>query len=242
VAYVQHSSMINFDAAATKQLAMGSNLGAGNGLIVIAAYFDPAGPLTVSCSDTRGHSYSTVSSGAVPNYDTGDDAGVVAFYVPSTSSGANTITVNFGTTSDFGGAVLAIEDDEIANTTPFIVASLARQAAPGTTANALSPGNANVTSQPAILYALSFNNTTPSAPAAGTGMTDIGTCWVDGTAYGRVGRTRRTATGNYASTFTAVNGASTYYTLQLAFAEEASGGSSQAPRSSSLRTLLLNNN
>ncbi len=105
VSIIQNVAGTNNFGAATEFTAFGSNNASGN-TIVALLYFTPtdgSAPLTPSFSDTKGNSYSIISSTFknTPGSFSGLNIGCLIAYATGIAAGANTVTVTFSGPSNY---------------------------------------------------------------------------------------------------------------------------------------------
>ena len=154
---------------------------------------------------------------ATTSYNTGSAFGTGG-YVLSVPSGVASIVATYsgGTPGTVSSQVI-----EVSGLSAYIIGARNFQAAPGTTANAITSTTGSVTSIPA--YILGSISNQDSDTTAGTGFTIRGTVtnqWAD------EDRRETGATGSYAATATAATHGATdsYLTTEIAFTD--SGGAS----------------
>jgi hypothetical protein len=183
---------------------------AGNTIVVFVV-----GGGSFSCSDTvDGSAY-----GAQRGTCSGGGDSYASFVLPNCSAGTRTITVANG------NWVWAIEISG-ATSASYSTQAAQQQASPGTSADAVSSGNATPTAQPALLLAIATDDSTfASAPNAGTGFTSVGAGWDFGSGNTtRLESKRLTSTSAVPATFTATNGGGDHAVLAVVILEGTSGG------------------
>lgn len=219
-----NTAYVNIVPSAGNLLVLTSGTSAGGGsptVTAIQAMSAAGGTGTVLASFTVPAGLATTVSGSGNFWITGA-------YLANIPSGIASIllTINGGAPGQLD--IQVSEYSGLATTSPLIVSARQYQAAPGTTANALSSGTASVSSIPAFLIGSAFDeNGNAGDIAAGTNFTKRGT---NTTSWSSEDRRETGATGSYASTFTAPTngGADKYDTTMLAFSEASAGPGKQA--------------
>lgn len=153
------------------------------------------------------------------------------YFAANCKGGATTFTVTYSASTRFRGIYVA-EYSGIA-TSPFLNGTRAESAAPGTTADAISSGVANATSQPALVWGFGIDIDGGGTPTAGTGFTSRTAAWSSATSLARPEDKRVTATGNVAATFTAAVGTDDHASGVGIFAEAATPSDVFRPRTPS---------
>lgn len=137
------------------------------------------------------------------------------WYLKNIASGITSVTLTFAGGTPGQVDIWVSEYSGIDTSAPFIVSAGQAQLAAGTGTDAITSGNGNVTSQPALIHSVSNDALGGSGIAAGTGFTSRST------AAGVLEDKRVTATGNTAGTATASSGTPAIITVMAAFAEAA---------------------
>lgn len=194
----------------------------GNTLIWVARTSAGAGnPVVTGVTDSGSETWTQ----AIATFNGAAGSGTdwyTVFYMPNIASGLTSVTGTFTGGPPGSCNIVVIEYSGLATTTPFIVGAHNQQAAPGTTANAITSGTAtNVTTVPALILGVVGNNGNGDT-VAGTGYTIRGTV----TGNYAIEDARATSSGNQQVTFTAAThgGTDDYTTFLLAFAEAGGGG------------------
>lgn len=214
-AFIQQNANDNAASAATITVTLTPT--AGN-LLVFAISGDSLDTSSIALSDNLGthNTFTQISTDLVSLAD----QRCAWWFAANCKGGATTFTATFSTSTRFRTIYVA-EYSGIATTSPFLNGTRAENQVPGTGADAVSSGNANATSQPALVWGFSIDVTGGTTPAAGTGYTSRAGVWSTATALGRPEDKRVTVTGNVAATFTATTGTDTHATGIGIFAEVA---------------------
>lgn len=212
-AFVQQNAADNATGATTITVTLTPT--AGN-LLVFAVSGDSADTTSIALSDNLGthNTFTQISTDLV----TASAQRCAWWFAANCKSGATTFTATYSASTRFRTIYVA-EYSGIATTSPLLNGTRAENANPGTGTDAISSGNANATSQPALVWGFSVDTDGSAAPTAGTGYTSRTSVWSSATCFGRPEDKRVTATGNVAATFTAVTGTDTYATGVGVFAE-----------------------
>lgn len=163
---------------------------------------------------------------------------ITGAYLPNLPSGTASVLANFNGITPGEIYIQVSEYSGLAISSPLIVATRQFQSAPGTTANALSSGTASVSSIPAFIIGVPYDENGNSGDiVAGTNFTKRGT---NTNQWSLEDRRETGATGSYAATFTAATNGGTdkYDTTMLAFSEAGSGPTVR-PSQFFLSTILL---
>jgi hypothetical protein len=188
-----------------------SSTTAGNLLVVVVYWDDSAGTNPAITGWT--------SAGA--KQTTGGGYSAQIFYRLNNPGGITSVTVTSwdnGTPGSVG--LTGSEYSGIATSSALIVAAGQVQTTPGTGTDAVTSGNGNVTSQPALIYGVSIDSGTAVDISAGTGFSSRLAITAIAVEDKRV-----TSTGNQATTFTAASGPTQINTFMVAFAEAGAGAS-----------------
>lgn len=164
VTHVQSNGTSNDSNSTSIAQAFAGNVAQGN-LIVAAVSYESSSP-PVSCTDTRGNSYSV----ATHSYDSRVVQSLAVCYAINATSGANTVTANFAANSAYRRIVVS-EYSGVASSNPVdVTASNVGTASAGVTDSVTStPG---VTTQNGdLIYGVGFDNNGPTTMSAGTGFT-----------------------------------------------------------------------
>lgn len=166
-------------------------------------------------SDTQGNTYAAIQS---VNDGTSVLAQWRAYNIVGGAS-SNTITVTFsGGTGTVGLAVREIGGVKTSSAVDGYAAQ--SQTNPGTSADAVTSGNASSSNQPAIVLGTCAHVDAASTPSTGSGFTSNGTGTAYYASYGfRCESKRVTATGNQAATFTAGNASDDFLTAVVVMDE-----------------------
>ncbi len=199
-AFVQQNSADNAATATTITVTLTPT--AGN-LLVFCATAEAGDTSAIALSDNLGASNTFVQIGT-------DLVSVLNqrctwWYAENCKGGATTFTATFTASARFRTIYVA-EYSGIVTSGAFLNGARAESVNPGTGADAVSSGNANATSQPALVWGFSLNVNGGTPAAAGTGFTSRTAVWSSATCQGRPEDKRVTATGNVAATFTAAVG------------------------------------
>lgn len=212
-AFVQQNSTDNAATATTITITLTPT--AGN-LLVFCASGDSLDTTSIALSDNLG-SHNTFTQIATDLVSTLDQR-CAWWFAANCKGGATTFTATFSASTRFRTIYVA-EYSGIATTSPFLNGARAENIIPGTGADAVSSGNADATSQPALVWGFSLDINGGTTPSAGTGFTSRTAVWSSATVLGRPEDKRVTATGNVAATFTATTGTDTHGTGVGVFAE-----------------------
>ena len=215
-AFVQQNA--NDNAATATTITVTLTPTAGN-LLVFCVSGDALDTTSIALSDNLGahNTFTQISTDLVSVAD----QRCAWWFAANCQGGATTFTATFSATTRFRTIYVA-EYSGIATSSPFLNGARAEQNGPGTGTDAVSSGNANATSQPALAWGFSINVNGNSAPNAGTGYTARATVWSSATCTGRPEDKRVTATGNVAATWTATTGTDPHSNAIGLFAEAAS--------------------
>lgn len=212
-AFVQQAEN-SADASATTIVATpGANVTAGNLRVAWVLY-------------EGGDSAVTVSDGTDTFTEAGDvvnDGGtrLRMFYMLNSTAGAGVVTATYVDGARTKRGLYVAEYSGIAS---FITSANPVADAFGSGTDAVTTGNVNVTSQPALFIAWCADYVADTNPIlAGTGFTSRGLGWVFSGAnnYARLQDKRVTATGNTTGTATGQYGGHTYKITAMVFAESA---------------------
>lgn len=212
-AFVQQNAADNAASAATITVTLTPT--AGN-LLVFAITGDSADTTSIALSDNLGthNTFTQIGTDLV----TGNAQRCAWWFAANCKGGATTFTATFSTGTRFR-AVYVAEYSGIATASPFLNGARAENAAPGTGTDAVSSGNADATSQPALVWGFCIDTSGSTTPNAGTGFTTRTGVWSTATCLGKPEDKRVTATGNVAATFTATTGGDTHASGIGIFAE-----------------------
>lgn len=212
-AFIQQNS--NDNAATATTITVTLTPTAGN-LLVFALAGDSQDTTSIALSDNLG-THNTFTQIATDIVSVANQR-ISWWYAENCKSGATTFTATFSATTRFR-AIYVAEYSGIATSGSFLNGARAEQAAPLTLADAVTSGNANATSQPALVWGLGINVNGGTTPTAGTGFTSRAGVWSTATCLGRPEDKRVTATGNVAATLTATTGTDPHATGVGIFAE-----------------------
>lgn len=199
-----------------------SNTTAGSGLLYVS--FINNGRTISGVADTQGNTYTSLTTANV------DDGSLQMrfWYALNIVGGAaaNTATATFdGAVATVGGALIEIGGIKTSSALDGAVGQ--SQTNPGTSADAVTSGNASSSAQPAIVIGVSVRRDGTTAPAKGTGFSNPTAGTAAAAAFYndyqfRIEWKRVTTTGNQAATFTAGNAADDFMTSIIVFDEAAS--------------------
>ena len=212
-AFVQQNAADNAATATTITVTLTPT--AGN-LLVFCVSGDSLDTTSIALSDNLGshNTFTQISTDLVSLLD----QRCAWWFAENCKGGATTFTATFSATTRFRTIYVA-EYSGIATTGSFLNGTRAENTAPGTGTDAVSSGNANATSQPALAWGFSIDINGGSTPSAGTGFTSRTGVWSSATCLGRPEDKRVTVTGNVAATFTATTGTDSHGTGVGIFAE-----------------------
>src|SRR5262245_26839828 len=225
-AFVQQNA--NDNAASATTITVTLTPTAGN-LLVFCVSGDALDTTSIALSDNLGshNTFSQISTDLVTA--SGSDQRCAWYYAENCKGGATTFTATFSAGTRFRTFYVG-EYSGIATSGSFLNGARAEQGNPGTGTDAVSSGNANATSQPALVWGFSMDIFTGATPTAGTGFTSRTGVWSTNTTLGRPEDKRVTSTGNVAATFTTTAGTDSHGTGVGIFAEAATAATSDPPR------------
>ena len=214
-AFVQQNA--NDNAASATTITVTLTPTAGN-LLVFCATAEAGDTASIALSDNLGvhNTFTQIGTDLVSVLN----QRCTWWYAENCKGGATTFTATFTASARFRTIYVA-EYSGIATTGAFLNGARAENASPGTGTDAVSSGNANATSQPALVWGFSLNVNGGTAPSAGTGFSSRTNVWSSATCQGRPEDKRVTATGNVAATFTATAGTDPHANGVGIFAEAA---------------------
>ena len=214
-AFVQQNAADNAAGATTITVTLTPT--AGN-LLVFAVSGDSLDTTSIALSDNLGthNTFTQIGTDLV----TAVDQRCAWWFAANCKGGATTFTATFSASTRFRTIYVA-EYSGIATSNPFLNGTRAEQTNPGTGTDAVSSGNANATSQPALVWGFSIDANGGTTPNAGTGFTARTGVWSTATCLGRGEDKRVTATGNVAATWTATTGTDDHASGVGIFAEAA---------------------
>lgn len=223
-AFVQQNA--NDAAASVATITVTLTPTAGN-LLVFAITGDSADTSSIALSDNLGshNTFTQIGTDLV----TTNAQRCAWWFAANCKGGATTFTATFSTSTRFR-AIYVAEYSGIATASPLLNGARAENDSPGTTADAVTSGNANATSQPALVWGFSIDTSGTTTPNAGTGFTSRTNVWSTNTCLGRPEDKRVTATGNVAATFTATTGTDTHGSGVGIFAEATTVSLAPTPR------------
>jgi hypothetical protein len=208
VAHVQSASLTNDTGTTTLVQVFTNNVASGN-LIVAAASWDSTSTTTMSCTDSRGNTYSNVN---VWN-DTTNTQTLGICYAIGGSSGADTVTVTLGAGASFRRMVIS-EYSGVAATSPVDVSASAPAAAATTTTDATTSGAVTTTLDGDLIYGAVMDTTGSATTIQGTGFQPRG---YTNTKDILVEDRQQTAAGSIAATFTIGTAGNRYIAAIVAF-------------------------
>jgi len=214
-AFVQQNAA---DAAATATTITVTLTPTAGNLLVFAVAGDSLDTTSIALSDNLG-SHNTFTQIATDLVSVADQR-CAWYFAENCKGGATTFTATFSATTRFR-AIYVAEYSGIATSGSFLNGARAEQTVPLTTTDAVTSGNANATSQPALVWGFGINVNGGTTPTAGTGFTSRTGVWSTATCLGRPEDKRVTATGNVAATFTATTGTDPHASGVGIFAEAA---------------------
>ena len=214
-AFVQQNAADNAASATTITVTLTPT--AGN-LLVFCVSGDSLDTTSIALSDNLGthNTFTQIGTDLV----TAVDQRCAWWFAANCKGGATTFTATFSAATRFRTIYVA-EYSGIATTNPFLNGARAENDNPGTGTDAVSSGNANATSQPALVWGFCIDVNGSTTPNAGTGFTSRTGVWTTATCLGRPEDKRITTTGNVAATFTATTGTDAHGTGIGIFAEAA---------------------
>lgn len=224
-AFVQQNA--NDNAASATTITVTLTPTAGN-LLVFCITGDALDTVSIALSDNLGSHNTFVQIGTDLVTAPGSDQRCAWYYAENCKGGATTFTATFSAGTRFR-AIYVGEYSGIATTSSFLNGARAENASPGTGTDAVTSGNANATSQPALVWGFALDIFTGATPSAGTGFTARTGVWSTNTCLGRPEDKRVTATGNVAATFTTTVGTDSHGVGVGIFAEAASAVSDPSP-------------
>lgn len=221
-AFVQKTENSNQSFSASPIACPAITTTVSNLLLVAAMSFDANITIT---DGAVGNTYNNLGFVATP----ASGGRITLFYAKSIAGASTTIQLN--TTGPWIQGVAAWEYSGLDTTAPYITGTFVgqSQATPGTTTDACTSTNSNITSVPAMQFGFNWdeNNASSNTPSAGTGFTGRGQIWKPlgsgGGFFTAQGEDKRvTSTGNSAATFTSIaGGTDTLVTITVAFKESA---------------------
>jgi hypothetical protein len=214
-AFVQQNA--NDNAAGATTITVTLTPTAGN-LLVFAVSGDSADSTSIALSDNLGthNTFTQIATDLV----TATAQRCAWWFSANCQGGATTFTATYSASTRFRTLYVA-EYSGIVTTSPLINGTRAENVNPGASADAVSSGNANATSQPALVWGVSIDTDGNTTPNAGTGFTSRTGVWSSSTCLARPEDKRITVTGNVAATFTATTGTDTHASGVGIFAEVA---------------------
>lgn len=207
-AFVQQNAA---DAAATATTITVTLTPSAGNLLVFCVSGDALDTTSIALSDNLGVHNTFTQIGTDLVTAPGSDQRCAWWFAENCKGGATTFTATYSATTRFRTIYVA-EYSGIATSGSFLNGARAEQANPGTGTDAVSSGNANATSQPALVWGFSIDIFTNATPTAGTGFTSRAGVWSTNTCLGRGEDKRVTATGNVAATFTTTSGTDSHGT------------------------------
>jgi len=204
-------------SAGATSISIALSCTAGN-LIVLAATGDSLDSSTISAPTDGAAGNTFVALGS--QLTTSVDQVCGCWYVKSCVGGSVTFQANYPNSTRFRGIYVAqysgLQNANVLGTT-------ATNNTTGSGTDALASGNANATSQPALVWGFNFDTSGSTVPNAGTGFTQrssaAGSSWTAGNVTCRAEDKRVTVTGNTQATFTATTGGDINATYVAIFAE-----------------------
>jgi hypothetical protein len=215
-AFVQLANEASNAASATTIVATFPAPTTAGNLLVAWAYYANTGGTSIdagSITDDGSNSWT-----AAPSGQTLDGSSRLRMFYKLSSASATNITCTYSATAAERGLMVA----EYSGIASFIVDISPAGGTPGSGTDAVTTGNFNVTSQPALVVSAAFDYAVDTiAIAAGTGLTSRGTRWTltGGNPMARLQDKRVTATGNTTATATGGYGGHFYKITAMAFAE-----------------------
>jgi hypothetical protein len=152
----------NANTASSCAVTLGATVGSGN-LVVFAVGAQSGSTATVA--DDKGNTYTAAPS---PNPVTGNSYEVFMFYLGNITNGPITMTATLGASRTF--VQCFAEEYSGMATSPFDVSTAQFQATPGTTADAVTSGNATTTVNGDLIWAITASTNT-STFSVGTSFT-----------------------------------------------------------------------
>lgn len=232
-AFIQASHNSDNASGTTLVATFGAPVTAGNGLALICGY--QGGDAEIAIADGANTWVEDVSL-FVPG--SGLVGRLRVFTKMAAAGGFTTVTM----TPDAAVTSRHLFVVEYSGLSAYLGGVYAETDAPGNTnADAISSGNFNFASQPALSLGWGIDGAADSGPpTAGTGYTSraMGLTFGGAVNAARFADKRITATGNNAATFTPLAGSHPYAAFQLAFSESVAGGSLPPPRRPNMGLML----
>lgn len=190
-------------------------------LIIASMYYAPdsTSDTACSCADSLGNAYTEVTN---HGFDTGEN--LRHFWCYSAFAGTPNVTLTPAAASSFrtshAHALRGVSGTRLGDI-------FAAPASPGTGTDAISSGNINITTQPALSWGFCVDRGANATPLIGTGYTAESHTTIRVQAEWQ----EVSATGNKAATFTSGVGAGAdqYFVSEIAFVRDSTGGPSTGP-------------
>lgn len=196
---VQFKAAHSDSSVATIPVTLDANITAGNAVAVFVHEQSATRATRGSVADSAG-AYTRPGS-AIAN-DLVNAWGLDTFYKLNHAGGTAVVTFTPTTSSTCG--IVVVEISGIATGAGgFDVEQRNYQALPTTATDAVTTGAQTNTAQPGLLVACALNSGASATPAAGTGLTNVTTCWsIFGTTSARVERKAVSTIGSQSATWT----------------------------------------
>ena len=185
------------------------NCTAGSTLVCAVTF---GASVTPTCSDNVNGSWQAGPT----HYDSGYAQGLATFYFPNNASATKlTVTVNFGSSTAYVGMIIS-EYGGVNTSQPDVAGAINEQAAPATTADAITSGTITTSTNGDLIYGV-CNKVGGNDPKTvhGTGFNSRGSIYIDMFTEDKI---QTTAGSGTAATFTdSQAGGATYITAIMAF-------------------------
>lgn len=169
IAHVQSTGIAQDPTATTIARAFSSNVTAGS-LIVASIAWDTTNTTSVTCSDTQGNLFTTLT---VYN-DTTTKQALTVCYAPNAVGGADTVTATFGATS-ISRRIIISEYTGVATGSPVDVTTGQGGIVGTTGADAITSGTVNTSQGSVLVYGAVEDTSGSTTVTAGTGFTQRST-------------------------------------------------------------------
>lgn len=162
--WVQSTGTSAAPAGATITQAFGSNLTAGNTVIVAASW---GSAVPIACTDTQGNVYTTVQHA----FDSTNTKSIGICYANNVAGGADTVTVTLSQGTATNRRIIVSEYANVADYNPLDVTT-GTSGAGTTTADAVSSGSATTTSDGDLIFGAVEDAAGTTSISPGTGFTE----------------------------------------------------------------------
>ena len=168
ISYVQGADMTNDTTVATAAVAFPANVTSGNFIIAAFTWDNTSIGLAFSCSDSRGNTYSNVTTAW---NDATNTQSVGICYAPITSGGAaDTVTVTFGGGASFRRLIVG-EYSGVATTSPVDGFTGIGGGSTATGTDGTTSGNITTTQDGDLIFSVIETTAVTRGPVPGTGFT-----------------------------------------------------------------------